>query len=165
MFKVAATIMASILTFSSSAALAEATKLVSTTTLMPITNVFDKPQERDNMFDGVNLTEHQRQQMRDLMHQARKDLLPINIEQVAAMHELVIAEKFDRAAVTSLAEKMAEEQVNRQVEIARIRNQMYQLLTPEQKNVLSRKYEQNFQSMRKISGLHPTFSDVPESSK
>lgn len=58
------------------------------------------------------------------------------------MHNLVTAEKFDEAAVRQLAEKMAQESINRQVEMAKIRNQMYNLLTPEQKAQLNERYQQ-----------------------
>ena len=58
------------------------------------------------------------------------------------MHTLVTAEKFDEAAVRQLAEKMAQESINRQVEMAKIRNQMYNLLTPEQKAQLNERYQQ-----------------------
>ncbi|MGO1238989.1 MAG: cell-envelope stress modulator CpxP, partial [Hafnia alvei] len=35
--------------------------------------------DHNRMFDGVNLTEHQRQQMRDLMQLARHDLPRVDI--------------------------------------------------------------------------------------
>lgn len=62
------------------------------------------------------------------------------------MHNLVTAEKFDEAAVRQLAEKMAQESINRQVEMAKIRNQMYNLLTPEQKAQLNERYQQRIAS-------------------
>ncbi|KFC78421.1 P pilus assembly/Cpx signaling pathway periplasmic inhibitor/zinc resistance-associated protein [Ewingella americana ATCC 33852] len=128
------------------------------------TNMLDKPQERNTMFDGVNLTEQQRQQMRDLMHQARKDLPHINVEQMETMHRLVTAENFDQKAVRAQAEVMAQEQVDRQVEMARIRNQMFNLLTPEQKNVLNQKHEQRMQQMQQqMAGLQPTSAQKPSS--
>ena len=116
------------------------------------------------MFDGVNLTEQQRQQMRDLMHQARKDLPHINVDQMETMHRLVTAENFDQKAVRAQAEVMAQEQVDRQVEMARIRNQMFNLLTPEQKNVLNQKHEQRMQQMQQqMAGLQPTSAQKPSS--
>lgn len=49
---------------------------------------------------------------------------------------------------------MAQQQVKRQVEMARVRNQMYNLLTPEQKSVLDQKHQQRMQQMeQQISGL------------
>jgi protein CpxP len=67
------------------------------------------------------------------------------------MHRLVTAEKFDESAVRAQAERMAQEQVARQVEIARIRNQMYRLLTPEQQAVLNEKHEQRMEQLRDVA--------------
>ena len=73
------------------------------------------------------------------------------------MHKLVTADKFDEAAVYAQAEQMAQQQVKRQVEMARVRNQMYNLLTPQQKSVLDQKHQQRMQQMeQQISGLQQT---------
>ena len=106
---------------------------------------------QSHMFDGISLTEQQRQQLRDLMQRARHDRLPVNVSEMETMHRLVIAEKFDENAVRAQAEKMAQEQVARQVEIARIRNQMYRLLTPEQQAVLNEKHEQRMEQLRDVA--------------
>jgi len=164
MSKVAALVTASILTLSSGVVLADTANVTPVAPSAQDTNMLDKPQERNTMFDGVNLTEQQRQQMRDLMHQARKDLPHINVEQMETMHRLVTAENFDQKAVRAQAEVMAQEQVDRQVEMARIRNQMFNLLTPEQKNVLNQKHEQRMQQMKQqMAGLQPTSAQKPSS--
>lgn len=164
MSKVAALVTASILTLSSGVVLADNANVTPVAPSVQDTNMLDKPQERNTMFDGVNLTEQQRQQMRDLMHQARKDLPHINVEQMETMHRLVTAENFDQKAVRAQAEVMAQEQVDRQVEMARIRNQMFNLLTSEQKNVLNQKHEQRMQEMQQqMAGLQPTSAQKPSS--
>jgi protein CpxP len=95
--------------------------------------------------------------MRDLMHQARKDSPQINLKQMETMHELVTARSFDQAAVRAQAEKIAQEQVDRQVEMARIRNLMFNLLTPAQKEVLNQKHEQRMEQLAaQVSGVQPT---------
>ena len=106
-----------------------------------------------HMFDGISLTEHQRQQMRDLMHRARHERPPVNVSEMETMHRLVTAEKFDEAAVRTQAEKMAEEQVNRQVELAKVRNQMYRLLTPEQQAALNEKHQQRMEQLRDVARM------------
>lgn len=106
---------------------------------------------QSHMFDGISLTEHQRQQMRDLMQQARHEQPPVNVSEMETMHRLVTAEKFDESAVRAQAEKMAQEQVDRQVEIAKVRNQMYRLLTPEQQAVLNEKHEQRMEQLRDMA--------------
>jgi periplasmic protein CpxP/Spy len=155
MRKVTALVMASMLAIGSSAATAAETisEALPSATQVAINTL----PGQHHMFDGVSLTEQQRQQMRDLMRQARNDLPGVNVAEMEAMHKLVTADKFDEAAVHAQAERMAQEQVKRQVEMARVRNQMYNLLTPKQKSVLDQKHQQRMQQMeQQISGLQQT---------
>ena len=108
---------------------------------------------QSHMFDGISLTEHQRQQMRDLMQQARHEQPPVNVSELETMHRLVTAENFDENAVRAQAEKMAQEQVARQVEMAKVRNQMYHLLTPEQQAVLNVKHQQRMDQLREVARM------------
>ncbi|MFB4362703.1 cell-envelope stress modulator CpxP [Pantoea sp. BS_8] len=118
---------------------------------------------QSHMFDGIELTEHQRQQMRDLMQQARHDRPATNIDDIAAMHDLVTADKFNEAAIRDKAEAIAKVQVEQQVEMARVRNQMYHLLTREQQAALQKNYEQRLNAMRKLSSLQPASTLQPVS--
>ena len=112
-----------------------------------------------HMFDGISLTEQQRQQMRDLMQRARHSLPPVNLNEIEAMHKLVTENQFDESAVRAQAEKMAQEQVERQVEMARVRHQMYSLLTPEQKAVLHEKHDKRMNALREIAELQNVSSE------
>lgn len=106
---------------------------------------------QSHMFDGINLTEQQRQQMRDLVQRARHDSPPINIREMEAMQSLVTAENFDEPAVKALTEKMIQEHVSRQVEMAKVRNKMYHLLTSEQQAVLTQKHRKLMTKYRESS--------------
>ena len=108
---------------------------------------------QSHMFDGISLTEHQRQQMRDLMQRARQDQPPVNVSEMETMHRLVTADNFDESAVRAQAEKMAQIQVARQVEMARVRNQMFHLLSPEQQAVLNEKHQQRMDQLRKVARM------------
>ncbi|HDR2753790.1 MULTISPECIES: cell-envelope stress modulator CpxP [Enterobacter] len=108
---------------------------------------------QSHMFDGISLTEHQRQQMRDLMQRARQDQPPVNVSEMETMHSLVTAENFDESAVRAQAEKMAQIQVARQVEMARVRNQMFHLLSPEQQAVLNEKHQQRMDQLREVARM------------
>ncbi|CAI0798023.1 Periplasmic protein CpxP precursor [Serratia entomophila] len=155
MRKVTALVMASMLAIGSTAAFAADT--TSETAQTPGNDAMTRTPGQHHMFDGVSLTEQQRQQMRDLMRQARHDLPGVTVAEMEAMHKLVTADKFDETAVYDQAEKMAQQQVKRQVEMARVRNQMYNLLTPQQKSVLDQKHQQRMQQMeQQISGLQQT---------
>jgi protein CpxP len=69
------------------------------------------------------------------------------------MHRLVTAENFDENAVRVQAEKMAQEQISRQVEMAKVRNQMYHLLTPDQQAVLNQKHQQRMIQLREMTQM------------
>ncbi|ENG0017394.1 cell-envelope stress modulator CpxP [Enterobacter hormaechei] len=145
MRKVTAAVMASTLAFSafSQAAVAIITSAEGAT----------QHSSQSHMFDGISLTEHQRQQMRDLMQRARHDQPPVNVSEMETMHRLVTAENFDESAVRAQAEKMAQEQVARQVEMAKVRNQMFHLLTPEQQAVLNTKHQQRMNQLREVARM------------
>lgn len=146
---VTAAVMASTLAFS---ALSQAAGVI-TGDNGPLAEGNTQHSGQSNMFDGISLTEHQRQQMRDLMHRARHDRLPVNVSEMETMHRLVTAENFDESAVRAQAEKMAQEHVARQVEMARVRNQMFHLLSPEQQAVLNDKHQQRMDQLREVARM------------
>ena len=110
---------------------------------------------QSHMFDGIELTEHQRQQMRDLMQQARHEHPATDIQVFEKMHDLVTADTFNEAAIRDQAEKMAQAQIEQQVIMARVRNQMYHLLTPAQQATLQKNYERRISELRKLANLQP----------
>ena len=110
---------------------------------------------QSHMFDGIALTEEQRQQMRDLMQQARHERSPVSIDDIESMHGLITADTFNEAAIRAQAEKIAQAQVEQHVEMARVRNQMYHLLTPAQQATLQKNYERRLSELRKLSNLQP----------
>lgn len=101
MRKVTAAVMASTLAFSF---LSHAAEVVTSDNWHPGDGATQRSAQ-NHMFDGISLTEHQRQQMRDLMQQARHEQPPVNVSEMETMHRLVTAEKFDESAVRAQAEK------------------------------------------------------------
>lgn len=108
---------------------------------------------QSHMFDGINLSEYQRQQMRDLMQQARHERSPISINDLEHLHDLIIADKFNEAAYKARLNLIASKEINRQVEIARVRNQMYHLLTQSQQDALKRKHQQRLEEMSRSTNI------------
>ena len=149
MRKVTAAVMASTLAFST---LSQAAVAIPGDN-GPSTEGATQHSSQSHMFDGISLTEHQRQQMRDLMQRARHDQPTVNVSEMETMHSLVTAEKFDESAVRAQAEKMAQEQVARQVEMAKVRNQMFHLLTPEQQAVLNTRHQQRMDQLREVARM------------
>ena len=149
MRKVTAAVMASTLALS---AYSQAAEVVTSVNWLPGDDGGQRGSQ-SHMFDGISLTEQQRQQLRDLMQRARHDRLPVNVSEMETMHRLVTAENFDENAVRAQAEKMAQEQVARQVEMAKVRNQMFHLLTPEQQAVLNTKHQQRMDQLREVARM------------
>ncbi|WP_288477718.1 cell-envelope stress modulator CpxP [uncultured Pantoea sp.] len=123
---------------------------------LPTGSMTQNPQS--HMFDGIELTEEQRQQMRDLMQQARHERPVVHIDDIAALHELVTADQFNEAAIREKAEVIARVQVEQQVELARVQNQMFQLLTPAQQARVQQNYQQRLNELRHISKLQSATS-------
>lgn len=149
MRNVIAAVMASTLALSANSQAAEVVTSVNWTSNDGAT----QSSHQGHMFDGISLTEYQRQQMRDLMQQARRQQPPVNVSEMETMHKLVTADKFDEIAVQVQAEKMAQEQVVRQVEMARVRNQMFRLLTPEQQAILNERHQQRMDQLREVAQM------------
>ena len=147
MRNVIAAVMASTLALS---AYSQAAEVVTSVNWLPGDEGVQRSSQ-SHMFDGISLTEQQRQQLRDLMQRARHDRPPVNVSEMETMHRLVTAENFDENAVRAQAEKMANEQIARQVEMAKVRNQMYRLLTPEQQAVLNEKHQQRMEQLRDVT--------------
>jgi protein CpxP len=92
MRKVTAAVMASTLAFSAFSQAAEAIISDNGSSQEGATQ-----RSQSHMFDGISLTEHQRQQMRDLMQRARHDQPPVNVSEMETMHRLVTAENLTKA--------------------------------------------------------------------
>ncbi|MHA6313160.1 MULTISPECIES: cell-envelope stress modulator CpxP [Pantoea] len=123
---------------------------------LPTGSMTQNPQS--HMFEGIELTEQQRQQMRDLMQQARHERPAVRLDDIAALHELVTADTFNETAIREKAESIARVQVEQQVEMARIQNQMFHLLTPAQQATLQKNYQQRLNELRHLSNLQSASS-------
>ncbi len=107
---------------------------------------------QSHMFDGISLTEHQRQQMRDLMQRARHDqplLMLAKWRQCIALSPQKILTK----ALYALRPKKWRRNRLPAVEMAKVRNQMFHLLTPEQQAVLNTKHQQRMNQLREVARM------------
>jgi len=102
---------------------------------------------QSHMFDGIELTEAQRQRMRDLTDQFRFRHSTTNVGDLEQMQKLTLSPEFDETAVRNQAQKMADQQVQFQVEMAHVRNQIYGLLTAAQKKQVQQNYEHRIDNL------------------
>lgn len=156
MRKVNTLIMASMLALSTSTVLAAEAKPSELINSSPVSTdngeamKHHKVMHKHGMFDGLNLTEKQRQQMRDLMRQNYHDAMPkMHMDNIEAMHKFITADKFDEDAVRAQAETIAKAQIERQVASAKVNNQFYNLLAPEQKAIFNQNHSEMMMKMQK----------------
>lgn len=102
------------------------------------------------MLAGVELTSAQQQQLRQLLqeHKASKSDLERGATDRGALRQLVQAEYFDEQAVTELLQLQQPQRLTQRVAQLKLRHQVYQLLTPEQRQQLADKHQQRKQKLQ-----------------
>ena len=109
-----------------------------------------------NPFAGLNLTEQQKTQMKDIMKDsgARPDRAAMKA-QMDQMHSLVATDSFDEAKVKSQIDTITKAQSDRMLDRARAENKMYNLLTPEQKKQFNENYQKRSAKMVQMRDHKP----------
>ncbi|NUU65528.1 ATP-independent periplasmic protein-refolding chaperone [Enterobacteriaceae bacterium BIT-l23] len=93
------------------------------------------------MFKDLNLTDAQKQQVRDIMKAERQKMPRPNLDERRAMHNLVASDTFDRAKAEQMIEKGEKQNQQRMLSMMETQNKIYNVLTPEQK----KQYNANFE--------------------
>lgn len=102
------------------------------------------------MFKGLNLTDAQKQQMRDIMKASRKEMKRPSLEERRANHALIASDTFDRAKAEAQAEKMTANAKENALAMMETQNKLYNVLTPEQK----KQYNANFEKRLTEKPVH-----------
>ncbi|ADM96809.1 ATP-independent periplasmic protein-refolding chaperone Spy [Dickeya dadantii] len=105
----------------------------------------ERGMEHDMMFKGLNLTDEQRQKMRDIMENAKKDRERPSAETRTEWHSLIAADSFDKTKAEGVVNQMAEAGKAHMLKRLEIQNKMYNVLTPEQK----KQFNDNFAKHQK----------------
>lgn len=90
------------------------------------------------MFKDLNLTDAQKQQIRDIRKSEREQMKRPPLEERRAMHDIIASDSFDKAKAEAQIDKMAEQHKARMLAQFETQNKIYNILTPEQKNNLMR---------------------------
>ncbi|SFM94142.1 protein refolding chaperone Spy/CpxP family [Izhakiella capsodis] len=93
------------------------------------------------MFKHLNLTDAQKQQMRTIMKEARKDMPPPSLSERREMHSIIAADSFDSTKAQAQADKVAATEKVRVMKMMETQNKLYNVLTAEQK----KQYNANFE--------------------
>lgn len=86
------------------------------------------------MFKGLNLTDAQKQQIRDIMKSQRENMKRPSLDERRAMHDLIASDTFDKAKAEAQIDKMEAQHKAMALSRLETQNKIYNILTPEQKN-------------------------------
>ncbi|WLI77128.1 ATP-independent periplasmic protein-refolding chaperone Spy [Kosakonia sp. H02] len=109
----------------------------------------------DMMFKGLNLTDAQRQQIRDIMKSQREEMKRPPVEDMRAMHDLVASDSFDRAKAEAQITKMDEQRKAGMLKHLETQNKIYNILTPEQKKQFNANFEKRLTERPAAEGKMP----------
>ena len=94
------------------------------------------------MYKGLNLTDAQKQQMRDILKESHKGMKRPSLDERRAMHAIVAADKFDQSKAEAQATKITANSKEHVVKMLETQNKLYNVLTAEQKKQYNDKFEQ-----------------------
>ncbi|CAM4013286.1 MULTISPECIES: ATP-independent periplasmic protein-refolding chaperone Spy [Lelliottia] len=95
----------------------------------------------DMMFKDLNLTDAQKQQVRDIMKSQRDQMKRPPLEERRAMHDLIASDSFDKAKAEAQIDKMTEQHKAGMLARMETQNKIYNILTPEQKKQFNANFE------------------------
>lgn len=100
------------------------------------------------MFKGLNLTDAQKTQIRDIMKESRKEMKRPSLGERRAMHSIVAADSFDQSKAEAQAEKMTANAKDHALKMLETQNKLYNVLTPEQKKQYNANFEKRLTEKR-----------------
>ncbi|KNC09161.1 periplasmic protein [Klebsiella sp. RIT-PI-d] len=95
----------------------------------------------DMMFKDLNLTDAQKQQVRDIMKAQRSEMKRPPVEELRANHALIASDSFDKAKAEAQIDKMAAQHKSQILARMEAQNKIYNILTPEQKKQFNANFE------------------------
>ena len=109
----------------------------------------------DMMFQGLNLTDAQKQQIRDIMKSQRENMKRPSLEERRAMHDLIASDTFDKAKAEAQIDKMEAQHKAMALSRLETQNKIYNILTPEQKKQFNANFEKHLTERNAPAGKMP----------
>lgn len=106
------------------------------------------------MFRGLNLTDVQKKQVREIMKESHQQMKRPTAEQRRATHEIVAADHFDRTKAEAQAAQMTAGAKDRVLQRLETDNKLYNVLTPAQKKQYNEGFERRL-TEKPGQGKHP----------
>ncbi len=109
----------------------------------------------DMMFQGLNLTDAQKQQIRDIRKAQREKFERPSLEERRAMHNLIASDSFDKDKAQAQIDKMEAQHKARMLAHMETQNKIYNVLTPEQKKQFNANFEKRLTERPAPEGKMP----------
>ncbi|EBF6270077.1 ATP-independent periplasmic protein-refolding chaperone Spy [Salmonella enterica] len=113
----------------------------------------------DMMFKNLNLTDAQKQQIRDIMKAQREQMKRPLLEERRAMHDIIASDTFDKAKAEAQITKMKAQRKANMLAHMETQNKIYNVLTPEQKKQYNANFEKRLTERPAQQGKMPAAAE------
>ncbi|ECS1458399.1 ATP-independent periplasmic protein-refolding chaperone [Salmonella enterica subsp. enterica serovar Enteritidis] len=114
----------------------------------------------DMMFKNLNLTDAQKQQIRDIIKAQREQMKrPLLLEERRAMHDIIASDTFDKAKAEAQITKMEAQRKANMLAHMETQNKIYNVLTPEQKKQYNANFEKRLTERPAQEGKMPAAAE------
>ncbi|EBW2075121.1 ATP-independent periplasmic protein-refolding chaperone [Salmonella enterica subsp. enterica] len=113
----------------------------------------------DMMFKNLNLTDAQKQQIRDIMKAQREQMKRPLLEERSAMHDIIASDTFDKAKAEAQITKMEAQRKANMLAHMETQNKIYNVLTPEQKKQYNANFEKRLTERPAQEGKMPAAAE------
>ncbi|ADP12457.1 periplasmic protein [Erwinia sp. Ejp617] len=111
------------------------------------------------MFKGLNLTDAQKLQVRNIMKAAHKGMKRPSLEDRRAAHSIIASDHFDRTKAEAQATQMSANSQQRTMLMLETQNKLYNVLTPEQKKQFNQNFEKRLAEKPQYEDRMPPADD------
>ncbi|HAK2173215.1 ATP-independent periplasmic protein-refolding chaperone Spy [Salmonella sp. 741265066_PST] len=113
----------------------------------------------DMMFKNLNLTDVQKQQIRDIIKAQREQMKRPPLEERRAMHDIIASDTFDKAKAEAQITKMEAQRKANMLAHMETQNKIYNVLTPEQKKQYNANFEKRLTERPAQEGKMPAAAE------
>ncbi|EMX9753110.1 ATP-independent periplasmic protein-refolding chaperone [Salmonella enterica] len=113
----------------------------------------------DMMFKNLNLTDAQKQQIRDIMKAQREQMKRPLLEERRAMHDIIASDTFDKAKAEAQITKMEAQRKANMLAHMETQNKIYNVLTPEQEKQYNANFEKRLTERPAQEGKMPAAAE------
>ncbi|ECH4015153.1 ATP-independent periplasmic protein-refolding chaperone [Salmonella enterica] len=113
----------------------------------------------DMMFKNLNLTDAQKQQIRDIMRAQREQMKRPPLEERRVMHDIIASDTFDKAKAEAQITKMEAQRKANMLAHMETQNKIYNVLTPEQKKQYNANFEKRLTERPAQEGKMPAAAE------